>query len=36
MFGGDASLLVDQSTVGAIGDDLWHCDEWGGLEVLSA
>jgi hypothetical protein len=27
---------VDQSTVGAIDRDLWNCDKWRGLEVLSA
>ena len=35
MFGGDAGLSVDQSAVGARDRDLWDCDQWRGLEVLS-
>jgi hypothetical protein len=36
VFGGDAGLSVDRSTVGARDRDLWDCDEWGRLEVLSS
>lgn len=36
MFGGNASLSVDKSPVGARDRDLWNCDEWRRLEVLSA
>jgi hypothetical protein len=34
--GGDAGLSVDRSAVRARDRDLWDCDQWRGLEVLSA